>query len=316
MGVMMFIVAECGSNWTSKEDCVSSVNMAASCKADAVKFQLFSSEELYGSDIRPLSSALPREWVADLAMKANFYKIEFMCTAFSEDGLRFIDPFVKRHKIASSDLCHTALLVAAATTGKPIILSTGGHGESDIKYALEVLKGYRDLTLLYCESSYPAYHMDLRKLDLLSKFGFPVGVSDHSREIYTTPLEAQRRGAKILEKHVNFVGAKGPDAPHSLSLSDFREMVGAIKGTGEKPQSLLSPYEQDMLLMHNRRLIAKTDISKGVKFDYEKNFGVYRSTKPDTSGFHPAMAADIHGKISATNISKGDPIGPQSLEIK
>lgn len=311
----MFIIAEVGSNWSTKDDCFSSIQKAKACGADAVKFQLFSSEELYGSDIRPLSSALPREWIPQLYEEAKQYGIEFMCTPFSEDGLRYLDLFVKRHKIASSDLCHVGLLSAAATTGKPIILSTGGHGEADVKYALEVLKGYRDITLLYCESAYPAYHMDLRKLDLLSKFGFPVGVSDHSREIFTTPLEAQRRGAKILEKHVNFVGAKGPDAPHSLSLSDFREMVGAIKGTGEKPQSLLSPYEQDMLLMHNRRLIAKTDISKGTKLSYENNYGVYRSTKPDTQGLHPAMAAEVHGKISSMNIQKGDPIGINSIEL-
>lgn len=312
----MQIVAEVGSNWSTLEDCKTSIVQAKACGADAVKFQLFSSEELYGSDLRPLTTSLRREWVPSLWEKAKASDIEFMCTPFSPDGLKFLDPFVKRHKIASSDLCHTGLLVAAASTGKPIILSTGGHSLNDVRYALDVLRGYREITLLYCESSYPAYHTDLRKLDLLREYSLPVGLSDHSREIYSIPLGAKERGCTVLEKHTNFTGSSGPDSPHSLNGTDFAEMVRAVRGTSRNELSLLSPYEADMVAMHNRRLIATQDIRAGEKLCYDKNYGVYRSTKPDVKAHHPALATSIHGKVAVIDIKQGDGIGPHSWEIK
>lgn len=86
----MFIIAEVGSNWSTKEDCVSSVNMAASSKADAVKFQLFSSEELYGSDIRPLSSALPRDKVGQpISIAFTDAQIDFLRSKVKDLGFLF-----------------------------------------------------------------------------------------------------------------------------------------------------------------------------------------------------------------------------------
>lgn len=310
----MFIVCEIGSNWFTLDHCKTSIHNAKSFGADAVKFQMFSSEELYGSDIRPLTNTLPRDWVPILSEKAKAFQIEFMCTAFSADGVRFLNPYVVRHKIASAELCHTDMLKAAGESGKPIILSTGGHSISDVQYALNVLKGYKDITLLYCESSYPAYHTDLRKLQLLRDFGYPVGLSDHSREIYSIPLLARREQCSVFEKHVNFVSATGPDAPHSLNGTEFREMVRAIRGTPDEPV-LLSPYEQDMVRVHNRRLIATADIRPGENLSYEKNYGIFRGTSDDQEGYHPALAPRVHGKQAIIEIKKGQPIGPKGVTL-
>lgn len=310
----MFIIAEVGSNWGSIEDCKKSIVDAKAVGADAVKFQLFSSEELYGSDIRPLGSSLPREWVHELSEKARATGVEFMCTSFFPDGLRFINPFVERHKIASSDMCHMDLIDAAIETNKEIILSTGGHTVSDLQFTLSQMAGYKKLTLLYCESVYPAYNLDLRKLSLLRDFGFPLGVSDHSREIFSVPLWAKDQGCAAFEKHVNFVGHQGADAPHSLNTTEFSDMVKAIRGIPATERSLQSFYEKDMVLMHNRRLVAKCDINPGETLVYEKNYGVYRSTRPDSMGLHPALALNVHGQRAKDVIKKGDPITSNSWE--
>lgn len=307
----MLIIAEIGSNWSSLDDCKISVAHAKSFGANAVKFQMFSDMELYGIN-RPMSNALPRDWVPILAEKAAKAGIEFMCTPFSADGVRFLSPFIKRHKIASAELCHTDMLVAAAVTGKPIVLSTGGHSMADVQYSLDVLKGYRDITILYCEASYPAYHTDLRKIDLLKSFGYPVGLSDHSKEIYSVPLAARDKGCSMLEKHVNLVNAQGPDAPHSLNGTEFREMVQAINGVSGEA-NLLSPYEKDMVAIHNRRLIATADIKPGDKFLYEKNFGVFRGLRDDKEGLHPALVSKLHGKAAIIEIKSGEPIGPKGV---
>ena len=308
----MFIIAEVGSNWATREDCLNSISLAAKCGANAVKFQMFTSEELYGFNGRDLSAcSLPREWIAGLAEKANACGIEFMCTAFSAEGLKFINPYVKRHKIASSDLCYLELLAAAKETGKPLIVSTGGHTVNDVSLAKDFLNGC-DVTWLYCESSYPSNYIDMRKVSMLAPFG-KYGLSDHSREIYSVPQWADDVGCLVLEKHVQFVDGVFPDSPHSLNCAEFKEMINAF--SGRDSGSLLSGPEKDMVLEHNRRLIATVDISKGEALQFGVNFGSFRSLKPTWEGFHPFSSSKVNGKILITDLKQGDAIDFKHLEL-
>ena len=271
---MMFIIAEIGSNFDTLDDCLISIREAKRVGADACKFQLFSSEELYGFlEGREMEYAMPRSWIPTLAKYADEVGIEFMCTAFSVEGLRYIDPYVKRHKIASSDMEYYPLLDVARETGKPLIISTGGHNNLEISAVVKEFRGY-DATFLYCESSYPANNIDLHKLSFFVDRGVPFGLSDHSREIYSNPFMALRTGCSVLEKHANFCAAEGPDSPHSLDVYEFGKMVEALRGKGST--ELYSGEEADMRLRHNRRPVAKRDIAYGELLQYEVNFGLYR----------------------------------------
>ena len=96
-----YIIAEIGSNWISLQGCIDSIWQAKECGADAVKFQMFTHEELYGVPGDDTFD-LPRGFISELAQHCKAIDIDFMCTAFTADGVKFIDPFVKMHKVASS----------------------------------------------------------------------------------------------------------------------------------------------------------------------------------------------------------------------
>lgn len=307
---MTFVIAEIGSNWSSFEGAKDSIQLAKECGADAVKFQLFSHKELYGFDGPKLEGELPRDWVEKLAMKADAAGIEFMCTPFSVDGLKFLNQYVQRHKIASSNLTDGPLLKAANETGKPVILSTGGSSLGDIQQAIQYLNPDL-LTLLYCVAAYPCTTHNLFMIDELRKLcgNFSaVGYSDHTTDKFYAPLSAVRNhGATVIEKHVNLVHVeKGPDVPHSLGRHDFKVLVDMIRG--KAPAHLITKEERGMIERNNVRCIATQDIAPGQELRLNENFGVHRSLVPDLSGVVGFAAESLIGKVAGVKIAKGQGI--------
>lgn len=306
---MTFIVAEVGSNFTSFEEAKDSITMAKNCGADAVKFQMYTNEEMYGFTVTK-NSSIDWDWVPKLKVKADSVGIEFLCTAFSPEGLKYLDPFVKRHKIASSDLSYPDLLIAAKNTAKPVFLSTGGSSFSDISMA----KNYLDpnqTVLLYCISHYPSSNVNLFCLDKLKELGLPVGYSCHTSDWYTPVSAVKHHGAAVIEKHFKLREMDTPDAPHSLLPDDFKKMVDAIRG--EVTCHFPDPQEKEFVLKHKRRLIATKDIQEGEILIYNENFGCYRSLKDDPYGITGFAYIHVHGKIARVAIKQGDSITPASF---
>lgn len=331
---MTFIIAEVGSNWTSFEDAMMSITLAKRCGADAVKFQMFEEIEMFGCDVdeqlrnnfyknnpdhkgwleikRDKPTPLPKDWIPKLKLKADSMGIEFMCTSFSPEGLLYLDPYVKRHKIASSDLPYPELLRTARATGKPIFLSTGGSSLTDIDLALRILDNGQ-VVLLYCVSNYPSRNVNLFHLDRLSDITQkPVGYSCHTTDWYTPVSAVKHHGAVVIEKHFKIRDMETPDAPHSLLPEDFKKMVDAIRG--EAACSFPDPQELEFQLKHKRRLIATSDILKGAILEYKGNFGVYRSLVEDAHGLTGFAADSVHGKTTTKDIKTGQSIGPGDFE--
>lgn len=315
---MTYIIAEVGSNWLSFADCKDSIAQAKLCGADAVKFQLYSHHELYGSGdgktegATPMMGAMLSDWLPSLAEKAKACGIDFMCTGFSPEGYDLIDPLVTRHKIASSEMCHVRILQKVNSFKKPVYLSTGAQTESDIGQALTYLADC-EVTLMYCEASYPAKWVDLDNLFLFKeRFGKPVGFSDHTTSIIEIPGKAAFHGS-CLEKHFKLREMETPDAPHSLLPDEFSVMVRAIKGKHRKVIGP-TPDEGDMITKHKRRLIATKDIKAGEKFIEGTNFGIFRSLIKDTKAMSPFAIDLVNGKSVKVNIKAGVGIGPLDLE--
>lgn len=311
---MTFIIAEVGSNHLSLQDCHDSIKSAKECGADCVKFQMYTHRELYGYDaiIEPpaiyeksvhneiyrvkkdghigfesppgpeklkLPGELPREWIPQLAEACKHYGIEFMCTAFSPDGYRYIDPYVKRHKIASAENTDVDILRTVAELGKPVLMSTGGSSLTDIKMALDLLwdPGRSGVTLMYCVSSYPAKNVNLFSIDRLKHefvnsgdyySSIDLGYSCHTDEWYTPFCAIKHHDAIVIEKHFKVRPMYTPDSDHSILPDDFKKMVDAIRcGSGLEPQ-FPDPQEDDMVKYHKRRFIPELN-------------GYYRTKKPE-----------------------------------
>ena len=171
----VFIIAEGGSNWKAgsaaadwKQACAL-VDAAKKAGADAVKFQTFRADSVYvpnagvsgylskhgiRESIVDLFQKLtmPYEMIPKLAAYCRKQKIEFMSSFFSAEDFKVVNPWVRRHKIASYEITHPRLLEMAAGSGKPLILSTGAATLGDIDWAIGYFrkKGGKKITLLQC----------------------------------------------------------------------------------------------------------------------------------------------------------------------
>jgi len=307
---MTFIIAEIGSNHSNFGEASESISIAKNCGADAAKFQLFSEHDLYGSGSKDYNID-PKDLVK-LKEKADACGIEFMCTAFSQDGYDIVNPLVKRHKIASSESNHPFLLNYVASFAKPVIVSFGASSTTDIEIAITYL-GSGDITALYCVSDYPAKNVNLygiNKLKTILGGRCAVGYSCHTKDWYTPAAAVHGHGAMVIEKHFKLKEMNTPDNDHALLPEDFKKMVKAIRGNPLDYIAFPDAQEKDAVELYNRRLVASKDIKAGEVLDPGSNIGIYRTRTRDREGLSPFAIFRLAGKLAVKDIKALEPIGP------
>ncbi len=129
---------------------------------------------------------MPYEMIPELASYCFDCGVEFMSSPFSVEDARAVDPYVKKHKIASYEMMHLHLIEYAARSGKPLVLSTGAATSDEIEWSLRTFRslGGTEVTLMQCTAKYPAplSSLNLRAIpEMKERFGVNVGLSDHSR---------------------------------------------------------------------------------------------------------------------------------------
>lgn len=233
---MVEILAEAGI--THGGDLTTAIRLAdhaLEAGADACKFQtyrvgtLFKQGDIRAPELEKL--ALPFPDFVKLAKHCEEIGIEFMSTPGDVDSLRFLieECGVKRIKIGSDDLTNKSLVGAAYDSGKPVIISTGMATMAEIEEAMP--DKIIDLTLLHCVSLYPCpvEKANIRAIEALKWFGYPVGYSDHTTENWVPAMLAVTLGAKIIEKHFCPTDYKGVDHEVSLSPFELRYFVKRMK---------------------------------------------------------------------------------------
>ncbi|MBX3395729.1 MAG: N-acetylneuraminate synthase family protein [Phycisphaerae bacterium] len=333
-----FIIAEAGVNHDGSIDKARQlIDAAREAGADAVKFQCFRADRLVAADaptcdyqtihdagatdqrtmLRRLE--LTPENFRQLAEYARSVGLIFLATPFGIEELEFIvnEIGVPAIKIASPDIINVPLLANAADTGRPLILSTGASDNAEIESAISRLKnvGAGDrLILLHCVSSYPTPPQCARLArirQMSSRFGMPVGFSDHVDDV-AIGAAAVYAGACVLEKHITLDRtATGPDHFFSLDPDQFRNYVAAVR-TAEAAlgdgRTALDPRELQVRERARGRVVASRTIRAGDLFTPD-NLTIQRASR----GLCASEWETIIGRQASMPIEAGGPITRASV---
>lgn len=245
-----YIIAEIGSNclkFSSEESNLQlakdQIAVAKACGADAVKFQLFTYRELYGLSAPndyDKRYELPKYWIPLLKDYCKKIKIDFMCSAFSIDGYKYLEPHVNTHKIASPEACNKNFVTAVQGLGNPVIISNGCMLFDEQWEMVGQDSWGADDVLLECVSDYPAsiYSHDFSKITKIARdYNIRWGLSDHTAG-YITAMQARALGATVFEKHVDLAAVAGPKTPDtcvsmdSVSFGEYSSMLKDFKPSG------------------------------------------------------------------------------------
>ena len=247
-----FVIAEMSGNHNaSLERALEIVDAAAETGADALKIQTFTADsmtldmgegEFTISDPKSLwagrrlydlydQAKTPAEWHKPIFERARERGILCFSTPFSDDAVDLLEDLnAPCYKIASYEAVDLPLIRTVASTGKPMIISTGMASVAEIAEAVEAAKdaGCKNLTLLKCTSSYPASpeNTNLATMPKLrDAFGCNFGLSDHTLGIGVA-VAATALGASVIEKHFTIDrSAGGVDSAFSLETDEFRSLV-------------------------------------------------------------------------------------------
>lgn len=351
-----YIIAEAGVNHNgSVERALEMIDIAAKAGVDAVKFQTFKSEKVI-SRFAPKAQYQTKttdagESQLDMVRKLEFNedkhrllikrckerKVDFLSTPFDLDSVDLLVKLkVTRLKIPSGEITNAPLLVKAALTGKPIILSTGMSTLGEVELALGVLafgytnakevpsldafrtafcskagqKALRDnIVLLHCTTEYPAPFRDvnLKAMDsMISAFGLPLGLSDHTQGIAVS-IAAVAKGAVMIEKHFTLdKNLPGPDHKASMEPDELASLVKSVRQVEQAlGSSKKMPAESEVknLSIVRKSLVAAKNIRKGEMF-IEENLTVKR---PGT-GISPLNYWEFLGKRSERDYKEDEVI--------
>jgi N-acetylneuraminate synthase len=199
-----------------------------------------------------------------------------MSTPFDEDGIDWcMDQGIDIIKIASCSALDWPLLEKAATTGKPLIISTGGKSLSDIDKLYNYFTHRKcEFAFLHCIAEYPAplEHLQLDFIDRMSKRyrDVVIGYSGHEApDDNTVTMLAIAKGAKILERHVGLPTEKITLNAYSMNPAQAGKWVEAalkakvICTTKKNNDKYISQAEIDSLNSLMRGVYCKKDIKQG-----------------------------------------------------
>jgi len=327
-----FIIAELsGNHQQSLEQALRMINAAAEAGAHAIKLQTYTADTMtldlhtgeffiddkdnlwQGTSLYELyqRAMTPWEWHQPLFEHAKKLGLAAFSTPFDESAVDFLESLdVPCYKIASFENIDHALLKKVASTGKPVIMSTGMASLAELAESVEVLRnhGCEDLILLKCTSAYPARPTDanIRTLPHLAElFDCQVGLSDHTLGIGVA-VAGVALGASVIEKH--FVldrREKCVDAEFSLEPAELAQLVTETKRAWLSLGHInYGATEKEVTSRQHRRSLY---ICKDLKAGEQLSLDNLRTIRPGF-GLPPKYLAQVLGKPVAKDSKRGTPL--------
>ncbi len=327
-----FIIAEMSGNHNQSLDrALEIVEKAAEAGAHAIKLQTYTADTMtidergglfsiddedslwYGKNLYELYELAhtPWDWHEPIFKKARELGLMPFSTPFDDTSVDFLEDLgVSAYKVASFENTDWTLLKKIASTGKPVIMSTGAANLSDIDEAVRVLRenGCPNLVLLKCTSTYPATPENTNLVTIPRMrdiFNCHIGLSDHTLGIGAA-VASVSLGARVIEKHFTLSRADGGvDAAFSIEPDEMKALVEeserAFLALGDVQFGIQKAEEKS--LRYKRSIYVVKDIAEGEEFTKEN----IRVIRPG-DGLQPKFFEQVLGKKSSRDLKRGTPL--------
>ena len=331
-----YVIAELSANHNGKlETALRIVEEAKKAGADAVKLQTYKPDtitlncdsedfKIHGGlwDGRTLyelyeEAHMPWDFHKPLFEHARKLGITIFSSPFDSTAVDLLEDLnAPAYKIASFEAVDLPLIKYAASTGKPMIISTGMADAEEIQEAIDAARGggCKKLAILHCVSGYPAPAEDynLRTIpDMIERFGLVTGLSDHTLD-NTTAITSVALGASIIEKHFTLSrSGGGPDDSFSLEPAELASLCQGAKTAWQALGKV--DYGRKSSEQGNVKFRRSLYFVKDMKAGDVITEDCVKSVRPGF-GMEPKHLATILGKRVKKDILRNTPITLSQLE--
>lgn len=328
-----FVIAEMSGNHNHSLDrALAIVEVAAKAGVDALKLQTYTAETMTldihdgdffiedpnslwkGSSLYRLyqEAYTPWEWHEPIFKKCKELGILAFSTPFDETAVDFLESLdVPAYKIASFENTDVQLIRKVASTGKPIIISTGMATIAELDETVRAAReaGVKDIVLLKCTSTYPASPENTNILTIPHMeqlFNCQVGISDHTMGVGVS-VASVALGATVIEKHFTLRRADGGvDSAFSLEPEEMAALVTeserAWQSLGKVTYGAATEGEIQSQ-KHRRSLYISRDMKQGDIFTREN----VKAIRPGM-GLPTKYLDQLLGRRISQDASKGTPV--------
>ena len=326
-----FVIAEMSGNHNQSLDrALAIVDAASAAGAHAIKLQTYTADTMTldvaghgftidvddslwkGRTLHDLytEAHTPWEWHEAIFRRAKDRGLIAFSSPFDETAVDFLETLsVPAYKIASFEMTHLPLVRKVASTGKPLIISTGMASLGEIEQTVAAARdaGAEQIVLLKCTSTYPATpeNTNLRTIPHLREaMGVQVGLSDHTMGVGAS-VAAIAMGATVIEKHFTLDRADGGvDSTFSLEPSELQQLVietkrawQAIGGVSYGPTGA-----QKNAIEYRRSIYVAEDLPRGTRIDKQH----IRIIRPG-HGLAPKHYEQLIGSSATRDLARGEP---------
>jgi len=232
--------------------------------------------------------------------------IIYLSTPFSKEAADRLEAMeIPAFKIGSGECNNLPLLDHIARFGRPMILSTGMNDLASVQRSTEVIRRHdTPFAVMHCTSMYPTPY-DKVRLGAISELlasipGVPIGLSDHSLNIWTC-LGAVSLGASIVEKH--FTVSRdwpGPDTGISIEPNELHDLIEGTRAVwmARGGQKTVLSEEQPVIDFAYATVVTTESVKAGDEFSLS-NIWVKR---PGLGEISAARLDDVLGHKATRNI--------------